>query len=134
MKPSLAAAVAAVALVAAGAASADVLHYRADLKSADSPHAKGLMKADLDTDRRALDVTVTYLGVSGPATDAGFEPSGTTKAELAVPIAGVSPAHATVTLTNAQIDDLNAGRLSFYVDTKAGGSGELRGKVSRSTD
>jgi len=70
----------------------------------------------------------------GPATDAGFEPSGATKAELAAPITGASPVHATVTLTNAQIDDLNAGKLSFYVDTRTGPAGELRGKVTRSTD
>ncbi len=131
MKPTLMAAAAAVVLLAAGAASAGVLYYRADLRGADAAHAKGRMTAVLDTDSRALDVTVT--GFDGPATTAGFAEGAATKAELAVPIGGASPAHATVKLTGAQIGELNAGRLSFFVDTKSGTGGELRGKVSRSS-
>ena len=130
MKPALMAAAGAVVLIAAGAASAGVLHYRADLKGVDAAH-KAVMKAELDTDSRALDVTIT--GFDGPATKAGFAGAADSKAELAVPIGGASPAHATVTLTGAQINELNAGRLSFFVDTKTGAAGELRGKVSRSS-
>ena len=132
MKPTLMAAAGAVVLLAASAASAGVLYYRADLKGADASHPKGMMKAVLDTDSRALDVTVTGFG--GPATTAGFAQGAAAKAELPVPLQGASPAHATVKLTDTQIDELNAGRLSFYVDSKADPAGELRGKVSRSSD
>lgn len=131
MKPMLMAAAGAAVMIAAGAASAGILHYRADLKSAGASPAKGEMTAVLDTDSQSLDVTVT--GVDGPATTAGFAANGQAKPELAVPIAGANPAHATVKLTGAQINALNAGRFSFVVDTKSGAGGELRGKVTRSS-
>lgn len=130
MKPTLMAAAGAIVLFAASAASASELYYRADLTGGDAAH-KGRMTAVLDTDSRALDVTVT--GYDGPATKAGFAGAGDSKAGLAVPIGGASPGHATVKLTGAQINDLNAGRMSFFVDTTTGPSGELRGKVSRSS-
>ena len=127
----------AAVLLAAGGASAGVLHYRADLRGAGASSVKGVMTAVLDTDSRALDVTVT--GVSGPTTTAGFAAGGEAKPEIVAPIAGASPAHATITLTSAQINELNAGRLSFVVDTNGGpgsaarSGSELRGKVSRSS-
>ena len=131
MKPILLAAAAATLLFAAGAASASELYYSAALKGADAAH-RGEMKAVLDTDSRALDVTVT--GFDGPATKAGFASAADSKqAGVTIPLGGGSPAHATVKLTVDQINDLNAGRLSFFVDTKAGPAGEMRGKVSRSS-
>ena len=130
MKPTLMAAAAAALAFAAGAASASELYYTAQLKAPDASH-RAQMKAVLDTDSRALDVTVT--GLDGPATKAGFAGAGDAKAEVSVPIGGASPAHATVKLTAAQIDALNAGRVSFFVVTKAGAAGELRGKVSRAS-
>lgn len=129
MKPTLMVAATAALLFVAGAASATELYYSAQLKGADASH-KAQMKAVLDTDSRALDVTVT--GYDGPATKAGFAGSGEGKAGLSVPIGGGSPAHATVKLTADQINALNAGGVSFFVDTKAG-PGELRGKVSRAS-
>jgi hypothetical protein len=135
-------AVAAAGLVmSAAAAHADILHYEAQLRGAaetppNATHAKGEVIAVLDTDRDAFEYTVTYSGLSGPVALAGFKQPTTPPDDpiVTAPSADKTSAiHAVVTLTRAQIDDLNAGRWIFDIATVANPGGEIRGKVMRTS-
>src|SRR5580692_1817606 len=71
------AAAAAVLIFAAGVASADVIAFSAPLKGSSEvpPNAskgRGAVDAQLDTNTRTLTYSVTYSGLSGPATGAHF--------------------------------------------------------------
>jgi hypothetical protein len=140
MNPKTIAAAGAALLLAAGSARADILHYEALLKGANetpptATHARGELTATLDTDRRMLDYSVTYSGLSGPATAAGFHEHGSAAAPavaVQAPIQGPD-IHASVKLTDSQINDLNAGRWSFNIDTMANPGGEIAGDLRRSS-
>ena len=134
MTTKIIAAAAAAFLLAAGSAEADILHYQAVLKGANASHGRGELTGTLDTDRRVLDYTVTCSGLSGPATAASFHDRGGAAAQ---DLAAQAPAkgaevHATVQLTKAQIEELNAGRWSFTIGTKENPGGELSGELQRS--
>jgi hypothetical protein len=122
------------------AANADILHYRAQLRgAAETPpnptNAKGEVVAALDTDRRMLDYTVTYNGLSGPIAAAGFkEPNSPPDDPIVTAPTQGSTIHAVAQLTRAQVNDLNAGRWVFDISTNANPGGEIRGKVQRSSD
>jgi hypothetical protein len=133
-------AIAAAALgMSAAAARADILHYEAQLRGANetpanATRAHGVVTAVLDTDRRALDYTVTYKDLSGPVTVAGFkEPNSPPDDPIVTapsdPKAGAL--HDVAILTKAQVQDLKAGRWIFDISTSASPSGEIRGKVER---
>ncbi|HEY2706796.1 MAG TPA: CHRD domain-containing protein [Caulobacteraceae bacterium] len=136
---AIAAASSAAAMIAS-AAQAGILHYEAILKGASespptSAAGRGEMIGVLDTDRRLLDYTVTFSGLTGPAVATGFhgKDSGV-KAAVSTPADGkAGPVHAEVHLTDAQIADLNAGRWTFDIDTHANPSGEIGGTVMRSS-
>ena len=135
---TIAATATAALLLAAGSAEADILHYQAVLKGANetpnASHGRGELTGTLDTDRRVLDYTVTYSGLSGPATAASFhDRSGAAAQDVAAqaPAKGAE-LHATVQLTKAQIEELNAGRWSFTLGTKANPGGEVSGELQRS--
>jgi hypothetical protein len=133
---TIAAATAALVL-SAGSAEAGILHYAAVLKGANmtpptASHARGEITAVVDTDRRTFDYTVTYSGLSGPATSAGFQEHGAAVLPaLATPLLKDPQVHATVTLTAAQINDLNAGHWSFDISTMANPGGEIGGDLTR---
>ncbi len=130
--------VAAVAglLLGAGAAQADILHYDAVLKGANvtppnGARGHGEVTAMLDTDRRTLDYTVTFFGLTGPATNAAFKDNAAT---IAAPTLGKGPeVHAAVTLTDAQIADLKAGHWTFSISTTANPGGEIGGELRRTS-
>jgi hypothetical protein len=137
-KLNIAAAVSAVLLFSVTAAEADIVHFEAALKEAPSAaagkHAKGELVGVLDTDRRALEYTVTYAGLSGPAVGAGFRPVTSDPADPVVvaPAADKTGAiHAIVTLSNAQVGELIAGKWLFDVRTDAAPNGEIQGAVRR---
>jgi CHRD domain len=136
---TIAAAAASLAL-SGTAANADILHYRAQLRgAAETPpnptNAKGEVVAVLDTDRRTLDYTVTYKGLSGPIAVAGFKEPSSPPDDPIVTAPTDGPAiHAVAQLTPAQINDLNASRWIFDISTSANPGGEIRGKVLRSSD
>ena len=140
MRPTTIAAVATALLLAAGAAQADVLHFDAVLKGANEtpPNAArghGEVIAMLDTDRRTLDYTVTYSGLSGPATTAGFQQHG---AALAPAIAAsalgkATEFHGDVQLTDTQISNLKAGQWSFNISTMDHPGGEIGGSLKRTS-
>ena len=78
MRGSLIGWTAAVAVVfAAGAASAETLHFTTRLKGADEVPAHavpgtGRVRAELDTVTKTFSYKVTYSGLTGPATMAHF--------------------------------------------------------------
>jgi hypothetical protein len=122
------------------AAAAATIDYRATMngKSEVPPTTSagtGDVLATLNTDTKQLNYTMTYMGLTGPATAAHFhgpaEPG--QNAGVAVPIGNnpPSPATGTVTLTDAQMKDLEDGKWYANVHTAANKGGEIRGQMVR---
>lgn len=138
-RASMLAAVAAVAFTFA--AQAAMVDFHADLtaKAEVPPNAStgfGDVLATLDTTTRVLSYTLTFAGLSGPATMAHFHGPAAVGANagVAVPIGGkdpTSPTSATVTLTEPQMKDLMAGMWYANVHTAANPGGEIRGQMLR---
>lgn len=137
---TLAVAVAASALTFVGAAYAETMTFKADLKGAEevppvNTGAKGSADVTYDSSGKKLTYKVTYSGLSGPATAAHFhgpaEPG--KNAGVVVPLAGNAPGayEGTATLNDAQAADLAAGRLYVNVHTAANPNGEIRGQVAK---
>jgi CHRD domain len=125
--------------LAAGVAWADTVALKADLEpSSEVPprvsHGHGMLNASFDTSTRALQWSITYEGLSGPATAAHFHgpaPVGQ-NAKVQVPIgkgALASPIKGSATLTEQQVTDLMAGQWYFNVHTGQNPMGEIRGQV-----
>jgi hypothetical protein len=122
------------------AASAATIDYRATLsgKSEVPPttsNASGDVLATLDTGSKKLSYTITYFGLSGPATAAHFHgpAAAGANAGVAVPIGSnpASPSTGSVDLTDAQMKDLEAGNWYANVHTEANKGGEIRGQLMR---
>src|ERR1700758_4883319 len=131
----------AVALWAAmaGVAIADTVALKADLEpSSEVPprvsHGHGMLNATFDTSTQSLQWTVTYEGLSGPATAAHFHgpaPVGQ-NAGVVIPIdkkALPNPIKGSATLTEQQVTDLMAGQWYFNIHTSQNPTGEIRGQV-----
>ena len=122
-----------------GAAQAATLHFSATLKGADEVPAntskgKGDVTATLDPDTKTLSYTVTYSGLSGPATAAHFHgpaAPGTNAAPVITMTTLASPIKGTAKLTALQIADLSAGKWYFNVHTAAHQTGEIRGQLTK---
>lgn len=141
MNPRTIAAATTALLLVAGAAQADILHFDAVLKGANEtpPNAArghGEVIASLDTDRRTLDYTVTYSGLSGPATTAAFQQQGVAATPaIASSVLGKGPEfHGDVQLTDTQISDLKAGQWSFNISTMNHPGGEIGGVLKRGSN
>ncbi len=95
----------------------------------------GDLLATLDTSKKSLTYTLTFMGLTGPATAAHFHGPGAPGANAGVAVAigtnPTSPTTATITLTDAQIKDLEAGKWYVNVHTAANPGGEIRGQVMR---
>ena len=93
----------------------------------------GDVLATLDTSTKKLTYTMTFMGLTGPATAAHFHgpAAAGANAGVAVPIGAnpASPVTNTVTLTDAQIKDLEAGKWYANVHTKDNPGGEIRGQM-----
>lgn len=128
--------------LAAGAAEAETLRFRAVLNGASEIPANtatgtGETKASLDTATKVFTYSVSWTGLTGPATAAHFHgpaasgvngPSVVTLThDSAWPDDLVK---GTVTLTDAQIADLKAGKWYVSIQTVAHPAGELRGQVT----
>jgi hypothetical protein len=119
------------------AAMADTVAFKAQLNAAsevppNTSAATGQAEISLDTATKVLTYTVTYSGLSGPASGAHFHgPAEAGKnAGIVVPFNFVvSPIKGTATLTDAQISDLTGGRWYVNVHTSANPGGEIRGQV-----
>ncbi len=95
---------------------------------------KGAATATLDTATKKLTYNVTYSGLTGPATAAHIHgPAAVGKnAGVLVPLTPVAtPIAGTVTLTDAQIADLEAGNTYINVHTAANPGGEIRGQLTK---
>jgi hypothetical protein len=141
LSPVTRAMAAAMLAMSATAASADILHYQAQLRGAaetppNATRARGEVIAVLDTDRHTFEYTVTYKDLSGPVAVAGFKQP-TSPPDDPIVTAPTDPRSATihdvVTLTKAQVQDLNAGKWIFDISTSASPGGEIRGKVQRTS-
>jgi len=97
-------------------------------------NGSGDVLAKLDTKTKQLSYTMTYMGLTGPATAAHFHgpAAAGANAGVAVPIGmpPANPATGTVTLTDAQIKDLEAGKWYANVHTAQNKGGEIRGQMT----
>lgn len=93
----------------------------------------GTVDATFDKSTRKLSYTVTYSGLSGPATAAHFHGPAApgTNAGVIVPFPNpASPITGETTLTEAQAVDLLAGRWYANVHSRAHAGGEIRAQVT----
>lgn len=130
---------AALAFTAPTLAHAAVMQFKATMNGASEVPAKttdgkGDVKATLDTATKKLTYTVTYSGLSGPATAGHIHgpAAAGANAGVLVPFASpASPISGSVTLTDAQIADLEAGKMYVNVHTAANPGGEIRGQLTK---
>ena len=131
MRLSMFVAVAAAGLLAAGAASAQMAHYSAKLAGT----GKGSGEVTAMLDGKTFTYTATYKDLSGAPTMAHFHdapaPGGNGPPIVPASNVGTSPIKGTATLTDAQIADLNAGKVYFNVHTAANPGGEIRGTLAK---
>jgi hypothetical protein len=137
--PSLVLGVLAVFL-SCGVARADQVNFKADLSGASevppvATAGKGTATAALDTVAKTLTWTVTYSGLSGPATAGHIHGPAApgANAGVLVPFSGnlASPIKGSATLTDAQISDLEGGRTYINLHTADNKGGEIRGQLVR---
>jgi len=128
----------AVGCLSAASAAMVEFHATMDGKSEVPPNASpasGDVLATLDTASKKLSYTITYMGLSGPATAAHFHgpAAAGANAGVAVPIGTnpTSPMTGSVTLTDPQIADLEAGKWYANVHTADNKGGEIRGQLVR---
>jgi hypothetical protein len=137
--PSLALGVIGIFLLC-GVAWADQINFAADLSGASevppvTTGGKGTAMVTLDPATKTLTWTVSYSGLSGPATAANIHGPAApgANAGVLVPFTGdlASPIKGSATLTDAQITDLEAGKWYVNVHTAANKPGEIRGQLAR---
>ena len=95
-------------------------------------NASGTAELNLNKQTNELSWTVTYTGLSGPATGAHFHGPAMAGANagVVVPMTGslTSPIRGTASLTAAQVADLMAGKWYVNLHTAANPNGEIRGQ------
>ena len=95
--------------------------------------ATGTLEASVNKDSNLLTWTVTYSGLTGPATGGHFHGPAMagSNAGVVLPFSGslASPIKGSATLTAAQMADLMAGRWYANLHTAANPGGEIRGQV-----
>jgi hypothetical protein len=94
----------------------------------------GKLDASFDTSSKELKYTLTFDGLTGPATAAHFHGPATRSQSAGViaPIGGAnptSPVSGSVTLTDDQAKALKSGKIYVNVHTAANAGGEIRGQV-----
>jgi hypothetical protein len=136
MKFKSAAAALAAALLAAGAAHAEIVHFSADLTGAqevppNSSAGKGQVIAELETNEHTLTYRVTYSGLTGTPTMAHFHGPAAPGADAPPQVTVPDPVHISgaVLLTAEQTDELMAGKWYFNIHTQANPTGEIRGQL-----
>ena len=121
---------AAAGLLAASAASAQMAHYSAKL----SGKGKGSGEVMAMLEGKNLTYTVDYKDLSGPAVAAHFHDA-TAPGGDGPPIVPTKVAPGEIkgsaTLTDAQVADLNAGKVYFNIHTAANPGGEIRGTLTK---
>jgi hypothetical protein len=115
------------------------VNMKADLKAASEvpptdSKGTGSVTATFDTASKKLSWKGTVSGLSGPATAAHFHAGEAGKnGGVAVPIAGADKGsfEGSATLTDAQAEELMAGKWYVNVHTAANKGGEVRGQVTK---
>ena len=140
LKASLAAAgIAALAGCSMMAMSNDTATYSAQLSGASEVPANtsagmGKVEAKLDKKSHVLQWTVTYSGLTGPAKAGHFHGPAMagSNAGVVVPFTGSveSPIKGEAKLTDAQVQDLMAGKWYANIHTVAHPGGEIRGQLT----
>ena len=129
---------AALTLLLAHPAWAETLHFMAPLSTAAEVPVKsgpgtGTVDATLDTTSSKLTYTITYAGLSGPATAVHFHgpASATETAGVAVKINGnlASPIRGETMLTHEQAEALTKGQWYVNIHTANNPAGEIRGQL-----
>jgi hypothetical protein len=130
--------IAAACLLIASPCWAETLHYQGAMTGPGevpptTSAGTGTAEATLDTVSGKLDWTLTWKGLTGPATMAHFHGPAAAghNAGVVIPLgmAPVSPITGSVTLTPAQAADLKAGLWYANVHTKKNPKGEIRGQM-----
>jgi CHRD domain len=133
----LATALSAVLVSAASAATVTYsarLSGRSEVPKTDSK-GTGKLDATFDTQTKAFNYTLTFDGLTGPATAAHIHGPATRKesAGVVAPLGDkspTSPISGTVTLTDDQAKALASSKLYVNVHTAANASGEIRGQIT----
>ena len=97
-------------------------------------NGSGSVDAHLNRNTNVFRWTITYEGLTGPATAGHFHGPAAVgqNAGVALPLSGslASPIRGSITLTAAQASDLMAGRWYLNLHTAAHPGGEIRGQVT----
>ncbi|MGB2648974.1 MAG: CHRD domain-containing protein [Pseudolabrys sp.] len=134
LRSALAALTYIAALAIAGPSMAANVNLKADLKAASEVQGTGSVTATFDTASKKLSWKGDVSGLSGPATAAHFHAAEPGKnGGVVVPIAGADKGsfEGSATLTDAQADELLAGKWYVNVHTAANKGGEVRGQVTK---
>jgi hypothetical protein len=119
--------------------SNDMVTYSGQLSGAsevpaNTSAATGKVEAKLDKKTNMLQWTVTYSGLTGPAKAGHFHGPAMagSNAGVALPFTGSmeSPIKGEAKLTDAQVQDLMAGKWYANIHTAAHPGGEIRGQLS----
>jgi hypothetical protein len=132
---------AALSVAFASAASAETVHYVARLDASkevpkSDSKGTGTLEATYDSKTKELSYTLTFDGLTGPATAAHFHgPAPHGQNAAVVGPAGeknpASPVSGVLTLTDEQAKELKASKIYVNVHTAANSGGEIRGQVIR---
>ena len=139
LRSSLAALACTAVLAIASTSMAANVNLKADLKAASEvpptdSKGTGSVTATYDTASKKLSWKGSVSGLSGPATAAHFHSGEVGKnGGVAVPIAGADKGafEGSATLTDAQAEDLMAGKWYVNVHTAANKGGEIRGQMTK---
>jgi len=128
---------AAMMAVLATSASAEVIAYKAQLAGAsevppNNSAGTGTAQVNVDTEKKEVSWTITFSGLSGDATAAHFHGPAAV-GENAGPVVDISGKieSGSAPLTDAQLADLEAGRLYINIHTAQFPDGEIRGQVEK---
>ena len=139
LRSSLAALACIAVLAFASPSMAANVNLKADLKGASEvppidSKGTGSVTATFDTASKKLSWKGNVTGLSGPATAAHFHSGEAGKnGGVVVPIAGADKGsfEGSATLTDAQAEELMAGKWYVNVHTAANKGGEVRGQVTK---
>lgn len=140
VRPAVAALALGALVFATTPVMAETISYKADLKGSSSvppndSKGTGNLDAAYDTASKKMTYTITYTGLTGPATAAHFHGPAAAGANAppVVPVTGsvASAIKGEATVTEAQLADLQAGRWYFNIHTDANKGGEIRGQVMK---
>jgi hypothetical protein len=127
-----------LSFLASAPAQAQNVPYTAELSGASqvppvTTEATGSARISFGETSKRLVYTITYAGLSGPATAAHFHGPAAADATAppVIPIEGdlSSPITGSVILTDEQVGMLEDGQLYFNIHTAANPGGEIRGQV-----